>query len=517
LGKKTFYQINQRTNQTPDANKRPKGAGFTPYAIKELLELVADYARIDGLALEDKPRDACGIFGIYSNNPDFDAAGMTYLGLYALQHRGQESAGMVISDGDHLTIHKNMGLVSNVFNQDILERLKGRVGIGHVRYSTTGSSLLANAQPLMARCSKGILAVAHNGNLVNTEELRLKLEMDGSVFQSTTDTEVIMSLIARHSKETLVEAIIKAVKVLEGSFSLVLMTKDTLIGLRDPYGIRPMCMGELPDAYILSSENCAFSSIGARFIRDIKPGELVVIDQEGIKSRQFSASSQHALCVFEYIYLARPDSVIDGYNVHLARKAMGRELTKQFNAEADVVIPVPDTGISTAIGFSEASGIPYDVGLIKNIYVGRTFIQPHQNLRDLGVRIKLNPVENVIKNKRVIIIDDTIVRGTTSGKIIRLLREAGAKEVHMCVSAPPITHPCYYGIDTSVRRELIASFQSVEEIRKYIGADSLTYLTLDGLYRAVPRGNDLCIACFNGNYPVAIPGERQNDKYVLEG
>lgn len=466
--------------------------------------------------LEGKPEEACGVFGIYSDNPDFEASTMIYVGMYALQHRGQESAGMVISDGSQMAVHKNMGLTSNVFNREILDRLKGRLGIGHVRYSTTGSSLLANAQPMMARCSKGILAVAHNGNLVNTEELRHQLEMDGSVFQSTTDTEVIMNLIARHSQDTLEDAIIKAAQVLKGSFSLVIMNKDTLIGVRDPYGIRPMCLGELPGAYIISSESCAFSSIGARFIRDMEPGEIVVINKDGIRSRRFAESPRHALCVFEYIYLARPDSNIDGYNVHAARKAMGRELAKQFTVGADVVIPVPDTGISTAIGFAESSGIPYDIGLIKNTYVGRTFIQPNQNMRDLGVRIKLNPVESVTRGKRVVIIDDSIVRGTTSGKIIRLLREiGGAAEVHMCISAPPTMYPCYYGIDTSVRKELIASRHTVEEIRQYIGADSLTYLTLEGLYRAIPNGDDVCVACFNGEYPVAIP-DGKKDKYLFE-
>jgi amidophosphoribosyltransferase len=477
---------------------------------------INNYTMEDLNQMEGKPEEACGVFGVYSNDPDFEASSMTYLGMYALQHRGQESAGMVISDGSHMSIHKNMGLTSNVFNRDILDRLTGRIGIGHVRYSTTGSSLLANAQPLMARCSKGILAVAHNGNLVNTEELRNELEMDGSVFQSTTDTEVIINLIARHSQDTLVDAIIKAAQVLKGSFSLVIMTKDTLIGVRDSYGIRPMCLGELPNAYVLSSESCAFSSVDARFVRDIKPGEVVVINGDGIKSYQFAKAPRHALCVFEYIYLARPDSNIDGYNVHAARKAMGRELAKQFHAKADVVIPVPDTGISTAIGFAEASGIPYDVGLIKNTYVGRTFIQPNQKTRDLGVRIKLNPVESVTRGKRIVIIDDSIVRGTTSGKIIRMLRETGgATEVHMCISAPPTTYPCYYGIDTSVRKELIASSHSVEEIRQYIGADSLTYLTLEGLYRAVPKGDEVCVACFNGEYPVTIP-DGKKDKYMLE-
>ncbi len=463
---------------------------------------------------DDHPREACGVFGVYSNTSETDAAFLTYLGLYALQHRGQESAGIVVSDGRQVLIHKNMGLVSNVFNRDILDSLKGRISIGHVRYSTTGSSLLANAQPLMARCSKGILAVAHNGNLVNAEELRQKLEDAGSVFQSTTDTEVIVNLIARHSRDDLSNAILKAAGDLRGSFSLVFMSKDTLIGLRDPYGVRPLCLGKLNDAYIISSESCVFSSIGGQFIRDVHPGEMIVIDSEGVRSYWLSKPEAKATCVFEYIYLARPDSNIDGINVHLSRRAMGRELAKQFNREADVVIPVPDTGRSAAMGFAEASGIPYDIGLIKNPYMGRTFIQPHQTMRDMGVRIKLNPVEGVLKGKRVVIIDDSIVRGTTSGKIIRLLRESGAKEVHMCISAPPITYPCYYGIDTSVRKELIASAHTVEEIRNFIQADSLTYLTLEGLYRAVQPQKDLCVACFSGEYPISIP--EGNNKYTLE-
>lgn len=471
-------------------------------------------ATMENLVFEDKQEEACGVFGMYSNDPEFEAAPLTYLGLYALQHRGQESAGIVVSDGQHLSVHKSMGLVSNVFNRDILDGLKGRIAIGHVRYSTTGSSFLANAQPLMARCSKGILAVAHNGNLVNTDELRQKLEDDGSVFQSTTDTEVIINLIARYSKENLNNAILKAAGKLQGSYSLVLMSKDTLIGLRDPFGVRPLCLGKLADAYVISSESCVFSSIGGHFIRDINPGEMIVIDSDGVNSYYLPEKRTQATCVFEYIYFARPDSNIDGINVHLSRKAMGRELAKQFNGEADVVIPVPDTGRSAAMGFAEASGIPYDIGLIKNPYMGRTFIQPHQKMRDMGVRIKLNPVEDVLRGKRVVIIDDSIVRGTTSGKIIRLLREAGAKEVHMCISAPPITYPCYYGIDTSVRKELIASAHTVDEIRNFIQADSLTYLTLEGLYRAVQPNKDLCVACFNGDFPIPIP--KGNHKYSLE-
>ncbi|HEX2952389.1 MAG TPA: amidophosphoribosyltransferase [Bacillota bacterium] len=472
----------------------------------------------DGLVLteEDQQEEACGVFGIYSNDEKFDASGLTYLGLYALQHRGQESAGMVISDGHRVAIHKEMGLVSRVFNPDILAKLSGRIGIGHTRYSTTGSSYLANAQPLLVRCSKGVLAVAHNGNLVNADALRKELEDQGSVFQSTNDSEVIINLIARYSKDTLEDSIKKAAQRLAGSYSLVIMTKDTLIGVRDPFGFRPLCLGKLDDAYIIASENCAFSSIGAKFIRDINPGEMVVINKDGLQTYQAIPCQRRSVCVFEYIYFARPDSTIDGCNVHMARKAMGRELAKAFKGAADVVIPVPDTGISTAIGFSEASGIPYDVGLIKNTYIGRTFIQPRQEMRDLGVRIKLNPVQEVIKDKRVVIIDDTIVRGTTSGKIIRLLRDAGAKEVHMCVSAPPITHPCYYGIDTSVRKELIASAHTVEEICRYIGADSLTYLSLDGLQEAVANmAPELCVACFNGEYPVTIP-DGKRDKTRLE-
>lgn len=470
----------------------------------------------ESLIIEDRQEEACGVFGIYSNDTDFEAAALTYLGLYALQHRGQESAGIVVSDGRHFSVHKSMGLVSQVFNRDILEGLKGRIGIGHVRYSTTGSSLLSNAQPLVARCSRGMMAVAHNGNLVNTESLRRQLENDGSVFQTTTDTEVIINLIARHSQVPLAEAIIKASGNLKGSYSLLMMTKDTLIGVRDPFGVRPMCLGKLANAYIIASESCVFSSIGAKFIRDMEPGEIVFIDNDGVHSFHLPKEEQQALCVFEYIYFARPDSNIDGLNVHLARKAMGQQLAKLFKGEADVVIPVPDTGVSTAIGFSEASGIPYDIGFIKNTYVGRTFIQPNQEMRDLGVRIKLNPVEEVIRGKRVVIIDDTIVRGTTSGKIIHLLREAGAKEVHMCVSAPPITYPCYYGIDTSVRKELIASSHSVEEIRRFIGADSLTYLDLEGLAKAVAPKDQLCMACFNGKYPIGVPQEVHKDKYQLE-
>ncbi|HEY8464259.1 MAG TPA: amidophosphoribosyltransferase [Bacillota bacterium] len=465
---------------------------------------------------DDKPKEACGVFGVYSDDPQFDVSGLIYVGLYALQHRGQESAGIVVSDGQHISIHKNMGLVAQVFNPEILRKLKGRIGIGHVRYSTTGSSFLANAQPLIARCSRGVLAVAHNGNLINTEELRTQLENEGSVFQTTTDTEVIMNLIARHTKVDLATAVLNTAKALRGAFAVVIMTKDTLIGLRDPYGVRPLCLGMIDQHYVLASESCAFTSIGAKFIRDVEPGEVVVINSEGLHSYRLPKAEKKALCVFEYIYFARPDSTIDGLTVHLARKAMGRQLAYQFKQAADVVIPVPDSGLSTALGFAEASGIPYDIGLLKNTYVGRTFIQPQQKLRDLGVRIKLNPVEGVIRGKRVVVIDDTIVRGTTTGRIIRMLRDFGATEVHMCISSPPITHPCYYGIDTSVRKELIAATHSVEEIRKYIGADTLTYLEEAGLERAFEPEHGFCYACFTGSYPLGVPQTIINNKNFLE-
>lgn len=452
---------------------------------------------------DDKPKEACGVFGVYSTQEETNAADLIYMGLYALQHRGQESAGMVVSDGQGMKAHRGMGLVSQVFDRDSICRLPGRTGIGHVRYSTTGASYPINTQPLMGRCSRGFLAVAHNGNLVNTTALGRELVEKGSIFQTTTDTEVILNLLAGFSKVPLDEAVVQTAEKLSGAFSLVIISGDTLIGVRDPYGMRPLCLGKLDDIYILSSESCAFTSLGAKFVRDVRPGEILVINREGVHSHNLKPAEKKALCVFEYIYFARPDSVIDGLNVHQVRKELGRQLAKEFSGEADVVVPVPDTGISTALGFSEAAGIPYDIGLIKNTYVGRTFIQPRQEMRDLGVRIKLSPVEKVVSNRRVVIIDDTIVRGTTSANIIHLLREAGAREVHMCISSPPITHPCYYGIDTSVRKELIASDHTVEEIRRFIGVDTLTYLSVAGLQKAVQQ--DLhCLACFGREYPISI-------------
>ncbi len=466
-------------------------------------------------SLNDRPKEACGVFGVYTENEQTQAALLIYIGLFSLQHRGQESAGMVVSDGKRLLAQKDLGLVSRVFNPDNLHLLKGRIGIGHVRYGTSGSNYVANAQPLMAGCSKGILAVAHNGSLLNRTQLSKKLEERGALFQTSTDTEIIMNLIAGFSKETLEEAVALAAAQLVGSFVLVIMTKDTLIGVRDPYGLRPLCLGKVEDAFVLASESCAFSVLGGEFLRDIEPGEVITIDHQGVRSRFLEKPEERALCIFEYIYFARPDSTIDGLNVHQVRKAMGRELAKEFTGTADVVIPVPDTGISAALGFAEASGIPYDLGLIKNPYVGRTFIKPRQDQRDLGVRIKLSLVSEVVKNRRVVIIDDSIVRGTTTRKIIRMLRETGAREVHMCISAPPITQPCFYGIDTSVRKELIAAGNSIEEIKEYINADTLTYLSSKGLSKAINQKGH-CSACFTGTYPIGLPTEREKGGSQLD-
>ncbi|NLW09675.1 MAG: amidophosphoribosyltransferase [Firmicutes bacterium] len=451
----------------------------------------------------DKPEEACGLFGVYGAGETTHAAALIYMGLYALQHRGQESAGIVVSDGEKMTAHRDMGLVSQVFETEILNNLQGRIGIGHVRYSPAGATYKGNTQPLFGRCSRGYLAMAHNGNLVNADELRRELLEKGSIFQTTTDTEIIMDLLAGYSQESLVDAVVRTAERLAGAFSLVIISGDALIGVRDPHGMRPLCLGKLNDTYLISSESCAFTSLGARFIRDLKPGEVVVINKDGVLSRQLQPAAKKALCVFEYIYFARPDSIIDGLSVHEIRKQLGRQLAREFTGEADVVVPVPDTGIAMALGFAETSGIPYDVGLYKNPYVGRTFIQPSKEMRDLGVRIKLNPVENVIKDRRVVVIDDTIVRGTTSANIIHLLRETGAREVHLCISSPPVTHPCHYGIDTSVRKDLIAASHTVEEIRSYLGVDTLTYLSVEGLKKALGAMADQhCYGCFGKGYPI---------------
>lgn len=461
----------------------------------------------------EHPREECGVFGAFT--PGQEAANLAYLGLYALQHRGQESAGMVVSDGTTVRLHKDTGLVSEVFSEEALAGLEGHLAVGHVRYSTTGRSSVINAQPLVARCSKGTVAVAHNGNLVNADALRQELFAAGSVFQTTTDTEVIINLTARHAAEDLEGALAWAVRRLAGAYALVAMGKDQLFGVRDPFGFRPLALGRLGDGYLLASESCALANLGAEFLREVEPGEMVIIDRQGLRSRQVQPPATERLCVFEYIYFARPDTILGGRNVHQVRKDIGRKLAAEWEVAADVVIAAPDSGTSAAMGFAEAKGLPFDVGLIKNRYIGRTFLQPTQAVRDLGVRIKLNPVRDVIAGRRVVLIDDSVVRGTTSARTVHLLREAGAREVHLGVASPPYRNACYYGIDTSEKGELIAAGRTEVEIRETIGADSLYYLSLAGLMEAVGRPpGSLCLACFDGEYPVAI--EQPVGKFAFE-
>ncbi len=465
----------------------------------------------------DKPKEECGIFGIYG--PGLDISRLTYYGLYALQHRGQESAGIAVTDGHGIRLHKNMGLVPEVFSEEVLVRLTGHMAIGHVRYSTTGSSLVINAQPLVCYYSRGMMGLAHNGNLTNIAEIRSALAANGSVFQSTNDSEVIVNLIARYSQNGIEGAILKCMEEIEGSYSLVIMTEEKLIGVRDPYGVRPLCIGKIGDAYVLASESCALDTIGARMIRDVEPGEVVVIDSGGLNSIKKVSARRQAACIFEFIYFARPDSVIDGYNVNRVRREMGRQLAREYPADVDLVISVPDSGTAAARGYAEESGIHFEEGLMKNRYIGRTFIQPTQAMRELAVRLKLNPINNVLQGKRVLMVDDSIVRGTTSGKIVRMLKESGAKEVHMCVSSPPIVHPCYYGIDISVRKELIAAQMPVEEICKSIGADGLHYLSQEGLLKVFGKDRSqcsFCTACFDGDYPIPTPPPDGQSKFVLE-
>ncbi|SJZ81308.1 amidophosphoribosyltransferase [Selenihalanaerobacter shriftii] len=455
--------------------------------------------------LMDKMEEECGVFGIFSSDKKSNVGHLTYLGLHALQHRGQESAGICVNIDGNFKIHKDMGLVTNVFDEEKLQELNGEAAIGHVRYSTTGSSLLANAQPLLVNCNKGDLAIAHNGNLVNSSEIRFNLENQGSIFHSTLDTEVIAHLVARSFKDDIIEAFTHSLQQIKGAFSLVAMTDDGLIAARDPYGFRPLSIGKSGDSYIVASETCAFDIMDAELIRDVQPGEMVIINKDGIESFHFSEEKPHTFCIFEFIYFARPDSIIGGQNVHLARRAMGRQLAREMEVEADLVIPVPGSGIPAALGFAEESGIPYQKGILRNRYVGRTFIQPTQEIRDLKVRIKLNPIKEIIKDKKVIIIDDSIVRGTTSRQVIRMVKKAGAKEVHMAISSPPVTYPCYYGLDTSRRQELIAAKKSIEEIAGHIGADSLHYLSQEGLLNSINAEDyGYCTSCFDGDYHIKV-------------
>jgi amidophosphoribosyltransferase len=460
--------------------------------------------------MSDKFHDECAVMGIYGHP---EASNMVYLGLYALQHRGQESCGIVSSDGKGLISHRQMGLVADAFKEDVIKRLEGMSAIGHNRYSTTGQSHLKNAQPFVVEYSQGPIAISHNGNLVNGALLREELERSGSIFQSTTDTEVIIHLIATSKEISLMGRIVEALSRARGAYSLVFLTLDKLIAARDPYGFRPLVLGKFPEgknrgAYVFASETCALDLIEAEFIRDVEPGEIITISPDGMESLKPFPPAPHAKCIFEYIYFARPDSKLFGHNVYQVRKALGRQLARESAVPADLVTPVPDSGVPAAIGYAEESKIPLEFGLIRNHYVGRTFIEPQQTIRNFGVKIKLNAQRDVLNGKRVVVVDDSIVRGTTSRKIIRMLRDAGAQEVHMRISSPATISPCYYGIDTPTRSELIASTNSVEEIRRYIEADTLSYLSNEGMYAYFgDKREGFCDACFTAKYPVHFEDE----------
>ena len=457
----------------------------------------------------DKLREECGVVAVYGHP---EASKLAYLSLYALQHRGQESAGIAASNGERVELHKGMGLVADLFTGDVLSRLAGPLAIGHTRYSTTGDSALLNAQPIMVECNKGKIALAHNGNITNAPEVHAQLEQQGSIFQTTSDTEVIVHLIARSREQTLPDAMADALRRIEGAFSLVMMTPDRIFAARDPRGFRPLVMGRIPDQggnsdkVVFASETCAFDLIGAEYEREVKPGELIIVGPEGVHSRFYSAQQPQSNCIFEHVYFSRPDSIIFGRAVQQTRDAMGRQLAIESPVKADIVVPVPDSGVTAAMGFAQQSGIPMQFGLIRNHYVGRTFIEPEQRVRDFGVKLKLNPVRHVLEGRRVVLIDDSIVRGTTSEKIVRMVREAGAKEVHMRISCPPTISPCFYGVDTPSKKQLIAANKSVEEIREYIKADSLAYLSLEGLRKAAGEGEQpsYCTACYTGKYPTNI-------------
>jgi amidophosphoribosyltransferase len=452
---------------------------------------------------DDRFHDRCGLFGIFGHP---EAAHITYLGLYAQQHRGQESAGIVSSDGERLRIEKGMGLVNDIFTDDRLALLLGDRAMGHVRYSTAGDTVAANAQPYLIECHRGPIAVGHNGNLVNAAILRHELEAAGSIFQSTSDTEVILHLYARSHRERLEDAIAASLSKVMGAFSLLFLTNDALVAARDPWGFRPLVLGRLNGAPVVCSETCALDLIDAEYVRDIEPGELVIADRDGVRSYHPFPPEPVSQCVFEHIYFARPDSQVFGRNVLSSRLLLGRQLAREAPADADIVVPVPDSGMGAALGFAQESGLPFEWGLIRNHYVGRTFIEPTQSIRSFGVKIKLNPVRSILEGRRVVLIDDSIVRGTTSRKIVGMVRAAGAREVHLRISSPPTTGPCHYGIDTPRRSELIASHQTVEEIRTYVAADSLAYMSHEGLLKAVsdPEGKRHCTACFSGRYPVAV-------------
>lgn len=455
----------------------------------------------------DHFKDECAVFGIHGHS---EAAALAALGLHALQHRGQEAAGIVTHDGTQFHAHRGIGLVGDIFaDQAVIARLNGSNAIGHTRYSTTGEPMLRNVQPLFAELEIGGLAIAHNGNLTNAHSVRKELVRGGCIFQSTSDTEIIVHLMATNPG-TVVERLIVALRQIEGAYSLAIMAEDCLIGVRDPNGVRPLVLGQLDDSYILASESVAFDIIGADFVRDVEPGELIVIDADGVHSHRPFPPAQSRFCIFEHIYFSKPDSVVDGTSVYEARKRIGVELAREIPIEADIVVPVPDSGVPSAIGFAAEAGLPYELGIIRNHYVGRTFIEPSDEIRHFGVKLKHNANRAVIEGKRVILVDDSIVRGTTSKKIVEMVRSAGAKEVHMRISSPPTTHSCFYGVDTPERDQLLAANNDVESMRKLIGADSLAFISIDGLYRAMglpgrdPEAPHYCDACFSGDYPIRL-------------
>jgi amidophosphoribosyltransferase len=451
----------------------------------------------------DKFREECGVFGVFGHH---EAANLAYLGLYALQHRGQESAGIAAADGDRVRLSRQMGYVADAFNEATLSKLSGRAAIGHVRYSTAGESRLQNAQPLLIECAHGQIALCHNGNLVNAGELRSQLVHDGSIFQTTSDTEVVLHLYARSRAASAEDAIVESIAQVTGAFSLVMLTPDRLVAARDPHGFRPLAIGRLGEAVIITSETCALDLIGATYVRDVEPGEVVVVSAAGLRSVKPFPPATPAHCIFEHVYFARPDSYVFGRSVNEVRTDLGRLLAREAGIDADVVVPIPDSGVCAAVGYSEETGLPMRFGLIRNHYVGRTFIQPQQSIRHFGVKVKLNPVRSILEGQRVVLLDDSIVRGTTSRKIVRLVKAAGAREVHMRISCPPTISPCFYGVDTPRRSELIAATHTLDEIQRYLGADSLAYLSLEGLLAGVdPDRRSYCTSCYTGQYPVEFP------------
>jgi amidophosphoribosyltransferase len=465
---------------------------------------------VRGAAMQHYPKHYCGVFGIFGHP---NAAELTYYGLYALQHRGQESAGIVTSDGHQFRVHRGMGLVPQIFTGDILHNLVGRMAVGHTRYSTTGSTHIRNAQPLTVDCARGQIAIAHNGNLINAAQLREELEARGSIFQTTVDSEIILHLMAQPALGGGENNLVQTIRRIEGAYSLVILTETELIGVRDPHGFRPLSLGQVDGAWVLASETCAFDQIHARFVRDIEPGEIVIINEQGVRSLQaFPEHQRRAFCIFEYVYFSRPDSTIGGRNVYQVRKEMGRQLAREHPVAADIVVPVPDSGVYAALGYSEESGIPFEMAFIRNHYVGRSFLQPTQLIRDFNVRVKLNLIAELVRGKRVVILDDSIVRGTTCQARVNTLKEAGAKEVHVRVSCPPHMNPCVYGIDFPDRKKLMAANYTVDEIRQYLNADSLGYLSQAGMVKAteLPKSG-FCMACWDGNYPVKYDPKLEKD------